>query len=302
MFHLLRLGYMQKQRFFLILILLVITWVITLQYLKPIKHKEKGIPLNGRFAYAFYATSINYYCSAIVNTRRLLDLKVHGDIIILYKKDAQIPQDKLDHFLNMAPGRTKLVPVDLWVTSKANQYYRNVFMKFSIFSLVEYDRIIYLDSDSLYLQNLDHLFLLPNATVAAPRMYWGKQPFMTSALMIIQPNLNTFELLKQESIKNAEKNTYDMDLLNHLFIDSAILLPGQLLCLNSHWETKDTAAFGNITLNELKAMCGTLHFTALGKPWSYPNNMAQDLRPNADPWLPETYRWWWTLNEKEQCL
>eukprot|EP01126_Amoeba_proteus_P028570 TRINITY_DN2817_c0_g1_i15.p1 TRINITY_DN2817_c0_g1~~TRINITY_DN2817_c0_g1_i15.p1 ORF type:complete len:308 (+),score=41.62 TRINITY_DN2817_c0_g1_i15:82-1005(+) len=253
-----------------------------------------------RVAYAFYATAGDYMCSVIVNTRILLNLNAEGDFVVI--QDYSLTNDPLDqHFLSMAPGRTKIVRV-FDVPLNSHSYYQHVFVKYSIFGLVEYSRIIYMDSDALVLKKLDDFFNFPSQmTIAAPMMYWGnpKSTIFTSAFMIITPNKEMVRTLQEYSVSHP--GLFDLDVLNDLYINSTFLLPGYVMCLNSHWETGDTAAFGGISLSELRDKCSLLHFTALGKPWTYPGDLPRRYRPASDPWFSETFETWWNIARQEGC-
>jgi alpha-N-acetylglucosamine transferase len=88
--------------------------------------------------------------------------------------------------------------------------------KIEIFGL-DYDRVVYLDADGFPLANLDHLFNLPKAQLAAPFAWWlHRSRFFSSALMVIEPSLAVYTKLT-EKIKNSrtEKElNADMDILN----------------------------------------------------------------------------------------
>ena len=89
-----------------------------------------------------------------------------------------------------------------------------------------YDRVLSLDSDSTVLQCLDELFLLPHAPVAMPRAYWqwdGKYE-LSSQLLLVEPNATEFDRVMR-AVDSAAKNDYDMDILNHMYSGSAMVLP-----------------------------------------------------------------------------
>jgi hypothetical protein len=107
--------------------------------------------------------------------------------------------------------------------------------KIRVFDLVQYDRVLHLDSDIALLQHLDELFLLPKTPIAMPRAYWSHGPpsawQLTSLIMLVQPNPHEIpammETLKrwQAQPNYAQSKKYDMDLLNHRFGASAMVLP-----------------------------------------------------------------------------
>jgi alpha-N-acetylglucosamine transferase len=102
--------------------------------------------------------------------------------------------------------------------------------------LTEYTRVLAFDSDSLVLNNIDSLFLAPDSPVAMPRAYWlteresngtAKQ-ILGSHLMLIEPNTHLYKRI----IKEAERSgDFDMEVLNELFKDSAMILPHRRLAL-----------------------------------------------------------------------
>lgn len=83
-----------------------------------------------------------------------------------------------------------------------------------------------MDSDSTILQNMDELFLLPPAPVAMPRAYWlwPDQPVLSSQLMLVQPSAEEFARVESK-IASAGRNDYDMEIVNQLYGDSALIIP-----------------------------------------------------------------------------
>lgn len=73
---------------------------------------------------------------------------------------------------------------------------------------------------------MDELFLLPSHPVAMPRAYWLKPEdrVLSSQLVLIQPSKFEFDRI-MEAIKTAKSNDYDMEIVNDLYKDSALILP-----------------------------------------------------------------------------
>jgi alpha-N-acetylglucosamine transferase len=85
--------------------------------------------------------------------------------------------------------------------------------------------VLSLDSDSIILQPMDELFLLPSCPVAMPRAYWlYPELTLSSQVMLIQPSNVEFERIMGE-IDNAGQDDYDMEIANELYKDSALILP-----------------------------------------------------------------------------
>lgn len=73
---------------------------------------------------------------------------------------------------------------------------------------------------------MDELFLLPSAPVAMPLAYWidPKDRVFTSGLMLIQPSTTEFSRIMDE-VSNAPSGVYDMEIMNKLYGDSALVIP-----------------------------------------------------------------------------
>lgn len=83
-----------------------------------------------------------------------------------------------------------------------------------------------MDSDSTVLQSMDELFLSPPAPVAMPRAYWiwQKERTLSSQLILVQPSREEFARVQQK-VENAPPKDYDMEIVNQLYGDSALILP-----------------------------------------------------------------------------
>lgn len=73
---------------------------------------------------------------------------------------------------------------------------------------------------------MDELFLSPPAPVAMPRAYWLNfdDRIMSSQLVLIQPSEFEFNRISK-SISAAASSDYDMEIVNNLYKDSAMILP-----------------------------------------------------------------------------
>lgn len=100
------------------------------------------------------------------------------------------------------------------------------YTKFLAFNQTDYRRVLHLDSDSTVLQSMDELFLLEPAWIAMPRAYWlgFENRILSSQLLLVQPSEYEFNRL-MNATDNAGDNDYDMDILNTLYQDSAMILP-----------------------------------------------------------------------------
>ncbi|KAL2754263.1 glycosyltransferase family 8 protein [Sodiomyces alcalophilus JCM 7366] len=106
------------------------------------------------------------------------------------------------------------------------QTWSDSFTKLLAFNQTQYDRVLSLDSDSTILQPMDELFLLPPCPIAMPRAYWlfPAKPMLSSQIMLLTPSAAEFARV-QHKIDSAAPDDYDMEVVNHLYKDTALVLP-----------------------------------------------------------------------------
>ena len=196
------------------------------------------------FAYVFYATQSDYACSVLVNIDRLQNLfNTRHRIIVLVRPD--LGSSYLTAFTHLNATVIPYSPPKL--RDEQIGYYHDVLLKLAAFRLHHYipslKRVLVLDSDQLILQSLDHVFDLPQVDVAAPRAYWGQGgggggTGFTSAFLLVTLSDRVWDRMSQE-LGTIKQNVFDMDLVNDMFKQTVLMLPGDYATLNSHWETND---------------------------------------------------------------
>lgn len=276
------------------------------------KALELGSISSTKHAYVFYATLDEYACSVLVNIQ-LLRLVHHSKLRIIVLVSDGVSHEYHTKFKSL--DAEVVVEKPLALHPESVEYYRDCLLKLAAYRMHEMElsapvqRVLVLDSDQLILKNLDHLFDLPSADVYAPRAYWiekeDKKPFLSSTLMLIQPNPELWKQI-QDTVATLPAHQYDMDIVNSLFGDQALLLPDSYVVLNSHWEDHKVPLWftpengepaGNVTegdtsrpasneeLNALYDQSHVIHFTAVGKPWSMDLWTVNELKPGAHPVL-----------------
>ncbi|KAL2784669.1 nucleotide-diphospho-sugar transferase [Aspergillus keveii] len=174
-----------------------------------------------RFAYAQYATNTDYLCNSVMIFEALHRLQSKAHRLLMYPSNYSI--DELDPtreswLLRRARDEysVELVPIEVQRRDSGDSAWAESYTKLLIFNQTHYDRILGLDSDATILQHLDDLFLMPPSPVAMPRAYWLDQDklFLTSLLLLVEPSKSEFDRID-----------YDMDILNRLYRDSALVLP-----------------------------------------------------------------------------
>ncbi|KAL4902029.1 nucleotide-diphospho-sugar transferase [Aspergillus multicolor] len=171
-----------------------------------------------RFVYVQYANDLEYLCNAAINFARLDRFGAHFDRVLIHPEEWN-----------------EAVPI--LSTASEDATWRNSLTKFYAFDLTEYTRVLAFDSDALILNAMDHYFLAPNTPVAVPRAYWlepseengsmGRQ-ILASHVMLIKLNERIFSRIMDEARASGD---FDMEVLNHLFSETVMILPHRRIAL-----------------------------------------------------------------------
>ena len=138
---------------------------------------------------------------------------------------------------------------------------------------------------------MDELFLLPRAQVAMMRAYWHlpKLRTLTSLFLLLEPS--EFELGRLREVASGRKeNEYDMEILDHVYGDSAMILPHQHYgLLSGEFRSRDHK---NFLGNDYEAWdpervleeASLVHFSdwPLPKPWIlWPGTLVSQMVPKC---------------------
>ena len=189
-------------------------------------------------------------------------------------------------------GGGREVWADLGVTEdRAGETWDSSITKFLAFNQTQYDRILHFDSDVTVLNHMDELFLLPGAQVAMLRAYWHlpKLKTLTSLFVLLEPS--EFEFGRLSEVASARKeNEYDMEIMDHLYGDSAMVLPHrQYGLLSGEFRSRVHANFlGNDyepwDPERVLEEASLVHFSdwPLPKPWiSWPGTLVSQMVPRC---------------------
>ncbi|KAH3667318.1 hypothetical protein OGAPHI_002967 [Ogataea philodendri] len=142
--------------------------------------------------------------------------------------------------------------------------------KINLWKLTQFSKLVYLDADTLPLQNLDHLFDLEfssNQIVAASDIGWPD--LFNTGVFVLQPNLAVYKDLLQLYESTESFDGADQGLLNEHFnpdlyhggVSNWIRLPFIYNCtLNSHYEYFPA-------LQRYSHDVKLFHFIGSKKPW-----------------------------------
>lgn len=163
-------------------------------------------------------------------------------------------------------------------TNKAsfeNSYWNHTFFKLAITSLVEFDKIVFLDSDMLILNNLDELFLKPNlSAVVAGKAMNPEWVELNSGLMVIEPDMDMYNRLIEE-IDNTIKERNDNGLACGDQDVFAKAYPKWKHDKSLQLDEKYNTFYGEIAkyfkkkIYKKKRDVSVVHFVGSQKPWEY---------------------------------
>ena len=127
----------------------------------------------------------------------------------------------------------KLAPVNIPVTrdgAQDEESWNATFTKFMAWKMVQYEKVLHVDSDVNILQHLDELFLLPRAAVAMTRAYPSlpETRKLTPLLILLEPSVEEYQRLITSTRDDVRQGDIsDGEILNHFYGDSAMVLPHQ---------------------------------------------------------------------------
>jgi hypothetical protein len=254
-----------------------------------------------RFAYAFYATNDAYAVAVLVFVRHLRQLGIRDDIELLALHHGVSPP-LVEAMVEVGIAPRQVSPLrDGWIPPlkrAGSSHFRHCLTKLRVFVPGEFDRVVFADVDALPLKSLDYLFELsiPEA-IAAPAAYWLDQPFWTSALIVVEPSAASWSRVSGHLEAARRGPRHDMDILNMEFGREIYTLQPETFCLNSEWEDQGRPGRFAGPLDALST-ASVVHFTALGKPWSFAPEEVRRLRPNAHPVFYELWERWRRTREE----
>lgn len=160
------------------------------------------------------------------------------------------------------------------VTEEHLKRWNYTYSKLNIFGLTQFDKLVYLDSDMLILQNIDELFDKPHMSAIKIR---GKLPefssgwnIFNSGLLVVEPSMDIFNdmISKIGQIEKVESPS-DEDLLNAYYSDwlmqEDLHLDNGYNIFSYHWH-RYKEVYGYDFLSKNKPI-KVIHYIGEDKPW-----------------------------------
>ncbi|XP_058077687.1 UDP-glucuronate:xylan alpha-glucuronosyltransferase 2-like [Magnolia sinica] len=164
-----------------------------------------------RVAYATVLhSSERYVCGAIALAQSIIQTNSTKDLVLL--ADRSITK-KSRWALKAAGWKIKMIERIRSPQAKKNAYNEWNYSKLRIWQLTEYDKIMFIDSDLIVLENLDRFFTMPQLSAAG-----NNGVLFNSGIMLIEPSNCIFEMLMNKRDQLVSYNGGDQGYLNQVFI------------------------------------------------------------------------------------
>ncbi|KAL7319851.1 hypothetical protein PS15m_002938 [Mucor circinelloides] len=215
------------------------------------------------------ATEVLVYSLKQTNTKH--------DIVVLVLEDVtQTVRSRLEYL------GAKIINVDQikypWDSSSARRKGFNKacrYSKLNLWNLTQYEKVVFLDADTMVVNNIDELFGYPQFTAAV-----DIGGVLNTGVFVAEPNAETYKDIMATYEKAPSYNKGDQGFLNYYFNKTANPLPGNynLMIKFTHFST---LASEFVTKNTVKV----LHFTSETKPWNFHFLHQREWRENYDGYL-----------------
>jgi len=219
----------------------------------------------GQFAWVTLATNDSYALGALVVAFSLKKVNtVHQLAVLITPGVTQTMREKLQTVFNLVQEVNVLDSKDAAnLALLARPELGITFTKLHCWRLTQFEKCVFLDADTLVLQNSDELFEREELS-AAPDVGWPD--CFNSGVFVFRPNLETFEKLTQFAVQKGSFDGGDQGLLNSFFAnwaqsDSSRRLP-------FIYNTCSTACYSYLpAFKEFGENVKILHFIGQLKPW-----------------------------------
>lgn len=150
------------------------------------RNNNNGLINWTKFAYVNYVTHYEYLCNTYLIFSQLIESGTKAKLLLLISNDvldhmvskyAEKAKNLVDKLKEIGPDQVIVKYVDNIIKPMDYTPWNKSLTKLLIFNQTEFERIIYLDNDSLVYDKLDELFFLPSyIKFGAPVNYWDISP------------------------------------------------------------------------------------------------------------------------------
>ncbi|KAL0914094.1 hypothetical protein M5K25_017598 [Dendrobium thyrsiflorum] len=268
----------------ILLVLVLLTWTAAAENAAP-ELVAVGAKRHAYAAMMYMGTPRDYefYVATRVMMRSLSKLRVDADLVVIASADVPIEWVRAMKEEDMV----KVVTVENLKNPYEQQKNFNVRFKLTLnklyaWSLVDYDRVVMLDSDNLFLQGTDELFQCGQfcAVFINPCIFH-------TGLFVLQPSMNVFkDMLHELQVGRSNPDGADQGFLASYFPD---LLDKPMF----HPPVNDTKLVGTYRLPLGYQMDASYYYLKLR--WSIPCGPNSVITFPSAPWFKPWYWWSWPV-------
>ncbi|XP_017125970.2 glycogenin-1 isoform X1 [Drosophila elegans] len=173
-----------------------------------------------KFAWVTLTTNDTYSLGALVLAHSLKRAKTTHQLAVLVTPTvSQAMRDRLKEVYNVVQEVNVLDSQDAAnLALLARPELGVTFTKLHCWRLVQFEKCVFLDADTLVLQNCDELFEREELS-AAPDVSWPD--CFNSGVFVFRPSVDTFTQITEFAVKNGSFDGGDQGLLNQFFADWA---------------------------------------------------------------------------------
>ncbi|XP_016990435.1 glycogenin-1 isoform X4 [Drosophila rhopaloa] len=173
-----------------------------------------------KFAWVTLTTNDTYSLGALVLAHSLKRSKTAHQLAVLVTPTvSQAMRDRLKEVYNVVQEVNVLDSQDAANLALLSRPELGVtFTKLHCWRLVQFEKCVFLDADTLVLQNCDELFEREELS-AAPDVSWPD--CFNSGVFVFRPSVDTFTQITEFAVKNGSFDGGDQGLLNQFFADWA---------------------------------------------------------------------------------
>ena len=245
-----------------------------------------------------------YFIGTLIFVLSLLKTKPKHDIVLCYTFD--VPQYKLDI---LKKYYTKMIKIEYIRFNQKTQRkrFQEILTKLQIFTLIEYDKIMYLDNDMFVRKNIDHLFNIncPAGMAINPHLKYknnqkikDKNIIINAGLLLLNPNLDDYtKIRKKIKYYNFSKGNLEQEFLskyyNYQWTNISYLYNYQFGLAGINNNSIRTKTYKKTSIKEVY----NIHYSSPKKPWDFlvnknffNNNFFKNNKEYIEIWLKLYYK------------
>lgn len=165
--------------------------------------------------YVCVLSTDNYLDGVLVINENLKAIKSkYGLLCLINENIKKETKEKLKEF---EIEYKEMTSINYHHTYENFEHWKYTFDKLNVFSLTEYQKIVYLDLDLLILENIDNLFLEPSLSMPLDLPFNLNK--YNSGIMVIEPNMNDYRKMIKLVEKSAKlgRKISDQNIINEYF-------------------------------------------------------------------------------------